>query len=358
MIPNMVTAMNRRPRLVLALGALVLVAASCGGTDDTAAGAGGTSIVVTTSIWGDVVSNVVCDGSADVVVLMNAGADPHSYEPSLSDRADMDAASLVVANGLGLEELLEDTLDAVESDGTPVFRFGDHIDTLAMAEGDEHDDHADEDEHGDHADEDEHGDEDEHADEDEHDDHADEDEHAHDHGGEDPHLWFDPTLTSAALPDLADALVSSAGLNEEAIDECVADYQAELAETDEAILAMLQDIPVEDRLLVTAHDSFGYYAERYDFEVVGSVSPSTSGLAESNPGQLELLAVAAEDRGVQAIFAEAQSSSDEAERLAERLSDIELVILNTGSLGESGGDADTYVTFLETNTQLIVDALG
>ena len=321
----MVTNVGVQRRTVAAIVSAGLLASCGSGAVESSAGSGPT-LVVTTSIWADVVDNVVCDGSANIVTLLPVGADPHGFEPSLADRADLDAASLVVANGLGLEELLEDTLEAVESDGVPVFYLGDHLD----------------DEHGD----DEHGD-DEHGD----------DEDAHHHGGVDPHLWFDPLLVSELLPPLADALVDDAGLDRDAIDACVADYQQQLEDANAAVVELVDGIPADRRLLVTSHDSLGYFADRYGFEVVGTVSPAASGLAESNPGQLEALAVVAEERGVAAIFAESQRASDDAERLAERLDNIELVTLFTGSLGEPGSDADTYLTFLEVNAGLIADAL-
>ena len=145
-------------------------------------------IIASTSIWADVLHNVTCEGQLAVVVsLMPPGTDPHAYEPSLADREQLGNAALVVANGLGLETGLDDTLISVAEDGTPVLYVGDHVGDMSLpfVEGDDHgheddhsdDDHADEDDH-DHADEDDHSDEDDH-DEDE-DDHSDEDDHDHD----------------------------------------------------------------------------------------------------------------------------------------------------------------------------------
>ena len=73
---------------------------------------------------------MACDGSLDIRTIVPAGGDPHAFEPSLQDREVLDGATLVVTNGLGLEETLDDTLDAVEDGGVPVFAVGDHVDTL------------------------------------------------------------------------------------------------------------------------------------------------------------------------------------------------------------------------------------
>ena len=138
-------------RLALVAGCLLsvvaLVAAGCG-NDDTDDTADLPTVIATTSIWGDVVANVACDGLADVGTLIPPGGDPHAFQPSLSDRGNMESAALIVANGLFLEEGLEDTIDAVEEAGTPVFRVADHVSTIEFAStmGHGHDEHEDEDE--------------------------------------------------------------------------------------------------------------------------------------------------------------------------------------------------------------------
>ena len=90
---------------LLVLTVLALVASGCGNDDD--GGSGGAdelpTILTTTSIWADVVANVTCNGLADVVTLIPPGGDPHAFQPSMQDRARMDAAALIVANGLDLE---------------------------------------------------------------------------------------------------------------------------------------------------------------------------------------------------------------------------------------------------------------
>jgi len=309
----------------LAAGALAL--AACGGDDDSAAEAdGGPYVVATTGIWADVVGQVACDGSLDVRTLLPAGADSHAYEPSLRDREVLDGAALVVANGLGLEERLEDTLETVEDEGVAVFRVGDHVETLS-------------------AEEDEHAEEEEHADEED-----------HEHGGTDPHVWFDPTRVRAALPALGDALVT-AGADADRIGECVAATQNELAALDAELADTLDAIPPERRVLVTNHDSLAYFADRYDFTVLGTILPSTSTLTEANPGQLEELAEAIEAEGVPAIFAESVHSTSDADALAERIG-VDVVVLYTESLGEPGSGAETYADFMRFDADAIAEALA
>ena len=101
--------------------ALVLESAACG-SDQDADQSAIPMIVASTSIWADVTRNVACDGLANVQTIVPLGGDPHSFEASLRDRETMESAELIVANGLLLEESLNDTIEAVESAGTPVVR--------------------------------------------------------------------------------------------------------------------------------------------------------------------------------------------------------------------------------------------
>ena len=348
-------------------------------------------IMATTTIWADVTRNVACGGLAEVESILPPLADPHDYEPSMSDRARLDQADIIVTNGLELEEGLEDILESVEADGTPVFTAGDYMTTLEFDaemfgghhdeedEGEDHgdedgddedEDHADEDE--DHADEDGDDDEDEdHADEDgdddEDEDHADEDgddedeDHADEedgHGSEDPHVWLDPVRVAQAVENLGPALVQLAGLDADRVAACTDAYLAELADLHRDITESLAPVPAAQRKLVTNHDSLGYFADRYDFEVIGTVIPATTTLAEPSPADLEELAHVIEENGVPAIFAEALHGAGEATALAEQLDGVTIASLYTGALGEAGSGAETYVAMMRHNARTIAGTLG
>ena len=434
-----------------------MVAAACSGDsegEDAAAAAPDTpTILVTTGIWADIVSNVACDGLADIETIIPVGGDPHSYEPSLQDRARMENAALVVANGLELEEALEDTLEAVAESGTPVFEFAEGMETIPFSfegahhhgegedeeghdegeeeeeegqeghhdeddedeadeeeghhdeddedEADEEEGHHDEDDedeadeeegHHDEDDEDEADEEEGHHDEDDEDeadeeeghhdeddeDEADEEEGHHDeddddegdeeeghddeeegHGsGGDPHVWFDPQRVSGALPNLAQVLTSDVGLDSAAVEACLSSYLAELEAVDAEVAAKVEQLPAASRKLVTNHEALGYFADRYGFELIGTVIPTPASMAQASPAGLEELAEIIEHEGIKAIFAETLHSVDDVEALADRVGDVDVVTLYTGSLGPPGSGAETYVDFMRTNADLIVDALG
>ena len=366
----------RRSGLVVTVAA-VLFAAACTGSDSDTEAVDATdapsavpSVVTTTSIWADVVSNVGCDDSVSVTTLIPQGGDPHTYEPSLRDRETMDAADLVVANGLGLEERLEDTLEAVAAEGVHVFEVAEHIDTIEFEfsgghddhghdEEDGHDDHDEEDGH-DHDEEDGHDDHDEedghdHDEEDGHDDH---DDHAgHDHSGGDPHVWFDLQRVAGVLGELADELIH-AGADADTVNRCLDAYRGALEDADTEVAEILEAVPADRRILITNHDAFGYFADRYAFEVVGTVIPSLSTTAETNPALLEELAEIIEHEGVPAVFSETTHSDVDIQALATAAGDIAVVQLLSGSLAPEGQDGDTLIGMLRFNAQAIADALG
>lgn len=409
---------RRRTKVALAaLAAMALGASACsGGTDDGTddesappAAPAVPTILVTTGIWADIVSNVACDGLADIETIIPVGGDPHGFEPSLQDRARMENAALVVANGLELEEGLEDTLEAVAESGTPVFEFADGMEPIPFAfegahhgegeddghddeeedsDGDEgHDEEQDEgdvegeEEEGHHGEDEEeeevdaeegeeeegHHDEDEEEEEEEegHDEdegEEEEDDHGEDEGGHgsggDPHIWFDPQRVSGALPGLAGVLTDEVGLDAAAIDACLSGYLAELEAVDAEVAAKVEQLPAASRKLVTNHEALGYFADRYGFEVIGTVIPTPASMAQANPAGLEELAEIIEHEGIKAIFAETQHSGDEIRALAAEVGDVEVVTLYTGSLGPPGSGAKTYTGYLLTNTDLIVDSLN
>lgn len=335
-------------------------------------------IMATTTIWADVTRNVACGGLAEVESILPPLADPHDYEPSMSDRARLDQADIIVTNGLELEEGLEDILESVEADGTPVFTAGDYMTTLEFDaemfgghhdEEDEGEDHGDEDgdddEGEDHGDEEDDDEDEDHADEEEEDeDHGDEDEdegHADEedgHGSEDPHVWLDPVRIAQAVENLGPALVQLAGLDADRVAACTDAYLAELADLHRDITESLAPVPAAQRKLVTNHDSLGYFADRYDFEVIGTVIPATTTLAEPSPADLEELAHVIEENGVPAIFAEALHGAGEATALAEHLDGVTIASLYTGALGEAGSGAETYVAMMRHNARTIAGALG
>ena len=331
-------------RATVAVSLLIAPAlTSC--SDDPPVANGEPSLIATTTIWAEITSRALCD--SEVISIVPTGADPHTFEPSLADRATLESADLVIANGLALEEGLVDLLATVADGGTPVIEMTDAVTIREM--GDDHDEHD-----GDHDDEHdgEHHDDDDHADDSDGDDHDDDHDHDHNHSGGDPHIWLDPLNVAAVVPLIAESGID-AGLDT-SVRVCAEKFVDELEALDADITAELADISAERRYLVTNHDALGYFADRYDLEVVGTVIPSLSTLAETNPADLADLAAVIDELDIPAVFAEAQASDRDAEALADALSGVAVVTLDTGSLRDGG---DTYVAMMRRNARSIAAAL-
>jgi zinc/manganese transport system substrate-binding protein len=352
---------------MLSVSALVL--ASCSGSENSEASTEAAPtvpkpvIVATTSILGDMTSNVVGD-LATVEVIVPANTDPHDFEPSAKQAALLRDADLIVANGLLLEEGLISIIESAESDGTPVVEVGELIDPLAFDEefeaqvdaaamkskDEEGHSHSDEEGHS-HSDEEGHSHSDEEG-------HSHGDEEGHSHGEFDPHFWMDPARVAQAAGVISTAVADNTDIDAAQLTGQTEAYQAELLALDAELEAMFADIPSERRLMVTNHDAFGYLATRYGFEVVGTVIPSGSDMSEPSAASLASLAALVTELGVPAIFTENISSPDLANTLAgETGNQVTVAALFSDSLGEPGSGAETYITMMRTNGQRIADAL-
>ncbi|MYB81369.1 MAG: zinc ABC transporter substrate-binding protein [Acidimicrobiales bacterium] len=159
------------------------------------------------------------------------------------------------------------------------------------------------------------------------------------------------------LGELADELIH-AGADADTVNRCLDAYRAALGDADAEIAEILDSVPADRRIMITNHDSFGYFADRYGFEVVGTVIPSTSTGAESNPALLEELAEIIEHEGVPAVFSETTTGDADIQALATAAGDIAVVQLLTGSLAPAGQDGDTLIGMLKFNAHAIADALG
>jgi zinc/manganese transport system substrate-binding protein len=121
---------------------------------------------------------------------------------------------------------------------------------------------------------------------------------------------------------------------------------------------MLADIPASRRKLVTNHDSLGYFADRYGFEIIGAVVPGGSTLGDPSSAELAGLVEKISSAGVPAIFAETTEPTALAEAVAREVGDDVVVVeLYTGSLGEQGSGADTLIGMLLTDAGRIAGAL-
>ncbi len=183
--------------------------------------------------------------------------------------------------------------------------------------------------------------------EEEHDDHG--------HGVYDPHFWFDPLRVKLAVDDIASRLSALDPDNASVYFENASEYGEMLDELHEWILVQVEAVPEERRLLVTSHDSFGYFADLYGFEIVGVVLSITTDVEPSAEDMIKLVEDV-QKQGVPAVFGETTVSERLAQTVAEE-SGVKLVRLYSGSLGPEGSDGETYLDMFRANVERIVEAL-
>ena len=302
--------MRMIPKTALSLVCLVALLPACSSSEpETSARP---NIVVTYSVLGSVVSELVGD-RATVTVLIPDGQDPHDFQPSARDIETINNADIVISNGLDFEEGLEDVLASAIENGVSVYMVGEN---MTVREPDE--DHAEED-------------------------HAEED--GHDHGAGDPHLWLSPLSFTQALPSLTTAINKATGLS---IDETTALDQ--LTKLDNEITEVIDTIA--SCVMVSGHDEMGYFADRYGCTVIGAIIPSFSTTSEATAKQIADLKVLAASNNVKAVFTGLGTPAEVSEQLASELG-IAAVSLSTHYLN----GAANYREFMLNLANQIAEAL-
>lgn len=291
----------------LVLAGLVVLTSACQGSRNVQSGTSKTPVVmVTYSILGDLVADLVGDAAKVVVVIPN-GQDQHEFEPSAKVVEQINNADFIVSNGLDLEEHLTDVLAESATRGVPVFMAAEHV-TVRKA-GAELTDAKD---------------------------------------GNDPHLWLDPITLAEMIPDLSNELGKVLGVD-------LSDSAAQLTLRMNAINGKVKEImsTVSRCALVTGHDSLGYFAARYGCQIVGAVIPSLSSSAETSAGELADLKKAATQAEVRAIFTEMGTPRAVVDQIAKEVG-VKSVELRTHMLPTDGHYADVMIQLATS----IADALN
>ena len=274
-------------------------------------------VVTTTTFVGDVVG-IIGGEAIDLTVLLEPGQNPHSYQPVPQDMVKVSKADLIFANGLGLEDFLDDLLGGTGKADELVIVSEQIIPLEGLDPGHEGDDEG----------------------------------QAHD---QDPHVWFDPNNVLSWTEIITDTLVENDPEHAEIYLENAAQYREELKGLDSWIQEQVANIPEENRKLVTDHTVFGYFIEQYGFTQVGAVIPALTTEAETSGQQLSSLIDIIRENNVKAIFIGVDFDPSLSDMIAYDTG-AELVPLYFGSLSQ-GAPAESYLTFMQYNVETIVNAL-
>lgn len=236
--------------------------------------------------------------------LIPAGLDPHSFEPTPREMAEVADCDLLIISGAGLEEWLKGIL--INIGGSK--KIMEASTGLLSNNGD-------------------------------------------------PHFWLDPTNVITYVNNIRDALSSIDPQGKTAYSSNAEAYIRQLRELDTWIKEKVSKIPPAQRLLVTNHETLGYFAARYGFQVVGSLIPSLSTDASPSAQQLAQLTDAIRSTTAKVIFLDVGNNPQLADQIASETKAIVVTELYSESLSPADGHAPTYIAMMKYNVSIIVSAL-
>ncbi|WP_391204661.1 metal ABC transporter solute-binding protein, Zn/Mn family [Psychrobacillus sp. L4] len=274
------------------------------------------SVITTNSILYDIVLNVGGD-LVNVRSLAPIGSDPHQYDPLPKDLEDITNADMVFYNGLNLEtgnSWFEDVLNTTGKDkeDSPVFNLSNGVEALYLKSS-EH------------------------------------------HGEEDPHAWLDVNNGIIYAENAKDALIKIDPKNKDAYEKNAAAYIKSLEELHQSILAEVELLPKEDRILVSSEGAFKYFSKAYGFDAYYIWEINSH--SEGTPEQLKTIIDIIHEKKVKALFLESSVDPRSMETVSKDTSVPIAGKIFTDSLGVKGKDGDTYIKMIQWNVNVICDGL-
>lgn len=324
-------------RVLITIPLLAALAACGAPTTTPSASAGDPVAIATTTQLGSILGDITSCAGTTSATLMGPGDDPHEFAVSSAQVAQMVKAKVVIANGLNLEQGLAAAFANATRDGANIYEVAPELNPLSYAEIEA----AQAQQHAGH----------DHASE------ALQEEEEHEHGTYDPHVFLDVGRMATAAEKIGAKLVEVTGNN--TYTTCAADVAAKLRQTDAEVRQILSVVPDDKRVLITDHEAYNYFARAYNFEVAGVVIPGGSTDAQPSSAELAALVKVIREDGVSVIFSNNTVNPRLVEALAaEAGTDVKVVQLYEGSVGEPGTDAATYAGMMLTDARLIADALS
>ncbi len=314
-ISNTKPLSNTKPSWVAVILAASLLLGACGPATAPAQG-GAPKVLAVETFLADIAQNVAGD-RLTVAALLPVGVDPHSYEVTPADVRKVAESTVLIANGAGFETFLQKLL-ANAGGQRSVIEASVGLAGRSAREGELVEE---------------------------------------EHPEGDPHFWLNPINVIKYVENIRDGLSQADPAGKEIYARNAAAYIVKLKELDGWITEQVKAIPPERRLLVTNHESFGYFADRYGFRVVGTIIPSVSTGASPSAQELARLMDHIKGAGAPAIFLETGANPQMAQQIAKDTGVKVVTELYTHSLTARGGAASDYLAMMRYNTQAIVDAL-
>lgn len=294
---------------------LLLALAACGTeTNNPTAtpGAQGSKLsVVTTTTQIRSMTESVAGDKATVRSILTPGADPHEFEPTPGDVQAIVGSALVLKNGIGLD----DWMDKLITNAGGTHQVVVVTEGIPLRKGDESE------------------------------------------GGEDPHVWYSVTNAMTMTRNIRDALVKVDSANATTYNANADAYLAKLDELDKYIAAQVASLPADDRKMVTNHDAFGYFIDRYGLRFVGSIIPSMSTETQPSAQDVANIIKKIKQENVKAIFLENATNPALARQIGNDAGVKVVDTLYGDTLGEPGTPGADYIGMMRYNADTIVAAL-
>lgn len=300
--------------MLLFLTLAAFVAAGCSANEGSQGQDGKLSVTSTIGMITDVVGEIGGDRVA-VTGLMGPGVDPHLYKASQGDIAKLEDARVIFYGGLHLEGKMTEIFEKMSKKKTVVAVTANiPEDRLREAGG----------------------------------------------GAHDPHVWFDVRLWMSAAETIRDTLAAEDPAHAEEYRARAETYLTKLRELDDYARERIASLPKDSRVMVTAHDAFGYFGDAYGIEVVGLQGISTA--AEYGSKDVTELRDMLVERKIKAVFVESSVPKKSIEAVIEgaKKKGHEVAIggeLFSDAMGKAGTPEGTYVGMVRHNVDTIVNAL-
>lgn len=273
-------------------------------------------IVATTNILGDMVRNIV-KSEAEVTVLMGAGVDPHLYKATQNDITALMDADIIVYNGLHLEGKMGEVFERIDNNKLVLAASDGIPDSLLITSNSFQ-------------------------------------------GAYDPHIWFDPKIWSLACKYITHQIASKDPVNTDIITQQGLSYANNMLGIDFWISQEMKAWPKEKRILITAHDAFGYFGKAYDIQVKGLQGIST--LSEYGLKDVTEMVDFIIQNKIKAIFVETSVNQQSVEAVVEGCKEKGYVVkignsLFSDAMGEPNGEGGTYLDMIKHNVNSIIKEL-
>lgn len=274
-------------------------------------------IVTTIGMLTDIVREVVGD-RGEVVGLLSEGVDPHLYKPTREDVKHLTDADVIFYGGLLLEGRMQESLKRLQS-GKPVVAVAESLDPMVLRKPPEFDGHFD------------------------------------------PHVWMDVKLWSQCVDSVARTMRKFDPEHAAEFTSRAEAYQQKFGKLDDYVRASIKSIPEQQRVLVTAHDAFGYFARAYGLEVKSVQGISTE--SEAGVADVNALVDVIVERKIGAIFVESSVSDKSLKAVIEGAAKRGWTVkvggeLFSDAMGSSGTYEGTYIGMIDHNATTIARALG